>query len=69
MKTRVKTRNLKHETRNPKQIRMTQIRMSQIPGRRPLSSFGFWAFVLVSHFAIRVSDLAQADPLRGTSGE
>jgi len=64
MKTRVKTRNLKHETRNPKQIRMTQI-----PGRRPLSSFGFWAFVLVSHFAIRVSDLAQADPLRGTSGE
>ena len=32
--------------------------MSQTFGRRPLSNFGFWAFVLVSDFDIRISDLA-----------
>jgi hypothetical protein len=50
--------NPKSEIRNPKQIQMTEARMTETrsPLRNSVLDFGFWSFVLVSDFVLRISD-------------
>jgi len=58
--------NSKHETRNPKQYRMTKtemiesIRISHVMNPVLFLSFGHLLFEFVSYFDIRISDLGDA---------
>ncbi|HSV98967.1 MAG TPA: hypothetical protein VLI39_02260 [Sedimentisphaerales bacterium] len=58
--------NSKSEIRNPKQIQMTEIQMTETlsPLRNSVLNFGFWSFVLVSDFELRISDFLRSRPGR-----